>query len=237
MPLNYTELLRSKLAGKSSFTKHDLEKALSGYINNPKTIAWRIHDLKQKGLIHNIQRGIYTWGDKKAYTPDISERSKLLYNSIREQLPYTTICITETKWFNEFMLHQVFQNYLVIEVEKGAASAIFSKLKEAGENAFLNPDAQIYETYVSITENPLIVKSLISESPLQMVEQINVPTLEKLLVDIISDKETYSAQETETAGIFKTAAEKYNINSTKMLRYARRRNKVNEINNYHQFLL
>jgi len=37
------------------------------------------------------------------------------------------------------------------------------------------------------------------------VGQIHVPALEKMLVDMISDKETYRAQETEAAGIFKAA--------------------------------
>jgi hypothetical protein len=165
--------------------------------------------------------------------PDISVRCQKLYASIHEQLPYVTMCMTETKWFNEFMRHQVFQNYLVIDTDKEAMHAVFNKLRELGEEAFLNPDAQVYETYISITENSLIVKPLISESPLQLVDKINVPTIEKLLVDIISDKETYSAQETEATHIFNTAVEKYSINGTKMLRYARRRNKINEVKNHY----
>ena len=237
MILDFTAILQDKLAGKFSFTKGDLAKALSAYIDNPKTIAWRIHDLKQKGIIHNIQRGVYKWGNKAKYIPEIQEKSKMLYKDIQNDLPYTTICMTETRWFNEFMLHQVFQNYIVIEAEKEATSVIFNKLKEAGENAFLNPDAQIVETYISTTENPLIVKPLISESPLQLVEQVYVPTLEKMLVDMISDKEIYGAQETEAARIFKTATEKYNINGNKLMRYARRRNKVNELNTYYHFSL
>jgi hypothetical protein len=235
MSVNYTQILYNKLANKSRFTKQELESALAPYIENPTTRACCIHDLKQKGVIHNIRQGLYAWEHKKKYIPHISERCKTLYTSIRKQLPYTTICMAETKWLNEFMRHQVFQNYLVIEIEREAMDTVFNKLRESGELAYLNPDAQVYKTYISITENPLIVKPLISESPLQLVDQINMPTLEKLLVDIISDKQTFSTQETEAINIFKTAIEKYSINGNKMLRYASRRNKVNEVENYYQY--
>ena len=235
MATNFTSILQDSLCGKSSFTKADLVKALSNYSDNPKTIAWRIHDLKEKGIIHNVGRGIYTWNTKTQYVPDISERSKTLYKSIHDRFPYANFCITETKWFNEFMRHQVFKSYRVIEIEKEVTSILFNNLKETGEEAFLNPDAQMYNTYISAVENPVIVKPLITESPLQLAEQIRVPTIEKMLVDLISDKELYSAQETEVDGIFKAATEKYHINSNKLMRYAGRRNKENKLHNYYQF--
>lgn len=232
--MNFTDTLQDNLQGKSSFTKEDLVKALSGYNDNPKTIAWRIHDLKEKGIIQNIGRGIYTWNTKTQYVPDISEKSKILHKNIHDRLPYASICITETKWFNEFMRHQVFKSYWVVETEKEVTGVLFNNLKEIGEDAFLNPDAQIYSTYISMVENPVIVKPLITEAPLQLVEQIHVPTIEKMLVDLISDKETYSAQGTEADNIFKTATEKYNVNSNKLMRYARRRNKENDLHTYYQ---
>ena len=216
MATNFTSILQDSLCGKSSFTKADLVKALSNYSDNPKTIAWRIHDLKEKGIIHNVG-------------------SKTLYKSIHDRFPYANFCITETKWFNEFMRHQVFKSYRVIEIEKEVTSILFNNLKETGEEAFLNPDAQMYNTYISAVENPVIVKPLITESPLQLAEQIRVPTIEKMLVDLISDKELYSAQETEVDGIFKAATEKYHINSNKLMRYAGRRNKENKLHNYYQF--
>jgi hypothetical protein len=237
MAFNFTSILQNELTGKSSFTKDDLVKVLSAYIDNPKTIAWRIHDLKEKGIIHNIQRGVYSWSGKTQYVPEISEKIKTIQRRIQQQLPYTNFCIAETRWLNEFMRHQVFKSYLVIEIEKEATAKIYNSLKDGGENAFLTPDAFVFETYISITENALIVKPLISESPLQLVEQVQVPTLEKMLVDIISDKEIYNAQETEAADIFKMAAEKYNINERKLMRYARRRNKATEINNYYHISL
>lgn len=235
--MNFTTILQDNLQGRFIFTKEELVKALSGYNDNPKTITWRIHDLKEKGIIQNIGRGIYTWNTKTQYVPDISERSKILYKNIHDRLPYANICITETKWFNEFMRHQVFNSYLIVETEKEVTGVLFNNLKEIGEDAFLNPDAQIYSTYISTVENPVIVKPLITESPLQLVEQIYVPTLEKMLVDLISDKETYSAQETEADGIFRTATEKYNMNSSRLMRYARRRNKKNDLHTYYQPLI
>jgi 3-deoxy-D-manno-octulosonic acid (KDO) 8-phosphate synthase len=58
-----------------------------------------------------------------------------------------------------------------------------------------------------------------------------VPTLEKILVDIIADDALFSAQQGELEFIFKSAFDKYNINKSKMKRYASRRNREAEIKN------
>ena len=58
-----------------------------------------------------------------------------------------------------------------------------------------------------------------------------MPTLEKILVDIIADEELFAAQQGELEFIFKSAFDKYNINESKMKRYASRRNRKTEIKN------
>lgn len=234
MKIDLINTIQSEFKNKPSFTKEELVNILTNFFKNEKTITWRIHDLKAKGIINHLQRGVYSLGGKKQYIPDVSEKAKAIYNTIIKELPYTNFCISETRWFNEFMQHQVFKTYLIIEVEKDAATIIFNKLSAAGEKVFLNPDAQVFENYISSTENPVIIKSLISESPIQEIEKIKIATLEKMLVDMICDTEIYTAQEGEINNIFKGAIEKYNINLKKMLRYARRRNKANEINTYYQ---
>ncbi|MDP1762861.1 MAG: hypothetical protein Q8L07_03170 [Sediminibacterium sp.] len=233
MKIDFNDLIQNKFQGKPSFTKEELVGTLSGFFDNQQTIAWRIHDLKTRGIINHLQRGLYALGGKKQYAPEIAARSKNIYNSIHQQLPYTNCCITETRWFNEFMRHQVFKTYLVVEVEKEATTVVFNSLLKAGEKAFLNPEAQVFENYISTSENAIIIKSLISESPIEQMEDINIPTLEKMLVDMICDTEIYSAQEAEAENIFKGAIEKYNVNLKKLMRYARRRNKANEINHYY----
>jgi hypothetical protein len=95
----------------------------------------------------------------------------------------------------------------------------------------LNPKADVFTNYISTSENVVIVKSLISESPLYEDEGIPIASMEKLLIDIICDKEVYSAQNQEAEFIFKNAAAKYNISTARLKRYATRRNKLSEFKN------
>lgn len=205
----------------------DVLKTLYPPTVNRNTISWQIHDLKQKGILSHQARGLYALGTakKQHYSPGISPFSIELYTDIREELPYTALVLTDTAWFNEFMLHQAFKTYPVLEVEKEAVGTVFGLLTARNKKAFLNPGKEIMENYVPNTEEAIIIKSLISESPINLQAAFEVASLEKMLVDIICDVEIYSAQNAEAEGIFAAALDKYTLNSAKIRRYARRRNR------------
>jgi hypothetical protein len=233
MANNLSNIINTAFSHKTHFTKSELEKVLAEYYTdykNDNTLNWRIHDLKNKGVIQNFARGVYALADKKEYQPEISNEAAELFRRIREDLPYTTISIIDTKWFNEFMQLQVFKTNIIVEADKIATSTVFNKLIDAGKKAFLNPDPEIIERYVSNTEDAIIVKSLITESPIIEHQGIKIASLEKMLVDCIADTRIYGAQSQEKDSIFKAAAEKYCINTSTLKRYARRRNKTEAIN-------
>jgi predicted transcriptional regulator of viral defense system len=233
MIINDINVIKAKFKNKDSFTTQDLVEELEKYFPNPineNTIKSKIHSLKEKGIIHNVARGLYSLAKtKQQYLPEVSPEARALHKSVQQELPYTALCIIDTKWFNEFMLHQVFKTYLIIEVEKEATATVFNRLTEQDKKSFINPGSEIFEHYINNTENVIIVKSLISESPLIELGDIKAPSLEKLLVDCLCDKEIYGAQYQEANVIFRNAFEKYNVNINKLKRYARRRNKVTEI--------
>lgn len=221
-----------ELADREHFSKTELQDVLEKLhpSKNKNTLRWEIHDLKAKGIIHHVTRGVYTFtGQKQPYLPDVPAEAKELYKSIRREFPYTELSTAHTGWFNEFMLHQAFRTYLVIEVEKEAATAVFNRLSEQGKKVFLDPGREIFDYYISHTENPIIVKPLISESPLTERDDIKIASLEKLLVDCICDLEIYGAQYQEANFIFENAVEKYAVNIGRLKRYARRRNKLEKI--------
>jgi hypothetical protein len=55
-------------------------------------------------------------------------------------------------------------------------------------------------------------------------------TIEKLLVDCLSDIHLFAAQQDELEYIYTNAFSKYNININKLKRYARRRNQLKKVN-------
>ena len=225
--------IAAKFKGQSNFGQQELLNLLKGLYPsaNVNTLKWKIYDLKQKGIIHPLAKGLYSLTDPgELYLPSVSLEAKQLYEDIRRELPYTELCFAHTTWFNEFMVHQVFRTYLIIEVEKEATLSVFNRLTEWGKKAFLNPTREVFEYYIVNEEDPTIIVPLISESPLMEVDRVKLPTLEKMLVDCISEKEVYNAQYQEATGIFKNAMEKYQVNLSKLRRYARRRNRTREIN-------
>lgn len=195
------------------------------------TINMYLSQLKKDGIIHNPSRGIYELGSSESFKPPITPTLRKFYNKIHKQYPFVNCCVWNTSWINDLMRHQPFKTYTVIEVEKEAAEQIFNSFNENLKNIFLNPDSEIFERYISYTDEAIIVKNLISEAPIEKADKIIVPTLEKLLVDMLVDTQLFAAQQGEIDFIFRTALEKYPINRLKMKRYAMRRNRESELEN------
>lgn len=216
---------------KNTLSKKELAEAISS--NFPKwadsTITTRIHELKQEGVIHQVARGLYSIIDKKSYLPEISSSLKRVHNKVKREFPYAIFCVWDTKWLNEFMLHQQFRHYQVIEVEKDAMDSVFNAISDLSKKAFLNPDSKIFEKYVANHEEAIIIKPLITESPIDKTNGVYTPFLEKLMVDMLIERDLFSAQQGEIEFIYGTALDKYSLNKHMMQRYARRRNQLESV--------
>jgi hypothetical protein len=105
-----------------------------------KTISWKINQLKSKGIIIHVSRGIYSLKKKNDYIPIISPHMKRIFNKIKTKLPYLNLCIWDSRWFNDFTIHQLFRFFIVVETEKDAIESVFNTLTEFNKNVFLDPD-------------------------------------------------------------------------------------------------
>ena len=194
------------------------------------TITVYLSKLKKAGIINNPERGMYSITDKQIFNPEINQNLKKIYNKIHKEFPFIDLCVWNTKWLNDLMRHQPFKNYTIIEVEKEAEEQIFNAISEWNKNVYFNPNEEILERYISSnSEEVTIVKNLVTEAPTTKNNKIIIPTLEKVLVDIIIDKELFAAQQGEIEFIYQSAFKKYEINTAKMKRYAIRRNKETEL--------
>ena len=193
------------------------------------TINMYLSKLKKQGIINAPSRGIYEMYSHTPFQPNISIRLKRMFNKVKREFPYISFCIWDTLWLNEFMRHQPFKHYVVLEVEKEASESVFSFLSENYKSVFFNPDNEIFDRYIQNQDEVLIVKNMVSEAPLLENEKIVVPTLEKLLVDMLIDTRLFSAQQNEKEVIMRNVMQKYTLNELKMRRYAVRRNREREI--------
>ncbi|MFN7704528.1 MAG: DUF6577 family protein [Chryseotalea sp.] len=227
MELAIEKALLDKFDGKKTVSTDEILQFLKKLYPDVaiKTLQWRIYELKKKGILHHVTRGTYSFNQLLEYKPTISRSLKRLYNKINKELPYAPICVWDTRWFNEFTELQLFKHFLVIEAEKDTTEAIHNKLISPNLSVFLNPEKEIFDTYIAYQDEVVIVKSMITEAPISNHENIVCASLEKLLVDCLAEPVMFGAQQNELDTIFKNVFERYTININAMKRYARRRNK------------
>ena len=221
----------SYFKGNRTISKNDLvESILKDFPNLKKSsINVYLSKLKKDGILKNPTRGLYALEEKKEFLPAIDTKLKRLFNKIKKDYPFIDFCIWNTIWLNDFMRHQPFKFYTIIELEKDAAQSVFYKLKDQGKLVFLEPDAETYDLYIHNSDDVIILKHLVSEAPLIETEKIVIPSLEKLLVDMITDIDLYAAQQGELDFIYQSAFDKFEVNKGKMKRYAKRRNREKEL--------
>lgn len=189
--------------------------------------------MAEKGVLKRIGRGKFTLGEGKNFAPEISSATKNIFKKLKAEFPYANLCVWNTSVLNEFMLHQPNRFFVLIETDKETTNSVFYFLREIKKSVFIEPTKDILEKYVVNENEVLIVKPLVSEAPTQNINGVETASIEKMLVDIFCDDVIFSAQQgSEMRTIFKNAFDKYTINQNKMLRYADRRSKKQELNQF-----
>lgn len=227
-----TDALFKYFENRQSFTTNDVYDFFSQ--NQPDikraTVNWRIYNLVQQGSLKRIGRGIYSLGKENYFSPVLDKKQKNIFTRVKKQFPLITFCCWHTGILKEFFQHLSVYGFLLIEVEREAIDSVFFLIRETNKNTFKEPSRDVMENFVLESKDAIIVKPLTSEAPLRNVENITVPAIEKILVDLYTDKETFFfLQGQEMLNIFRNALEKYTVNTDRLLRYAKRRNKREEL--------
>lgn len=196
-------------------------------------VRGRIHNLKQAGFIQSAGRGKYTFQQKETYQPVISKELKKLATLIQQHFE-VDYCMSSTEWLGEFSLHQAFQHIILLEVEKEFLTDIFELLRtDWKKEVYLNPDDKVFSLYVLSADSPILLKSLPSRAPVKEISTIKVSSLEKLLVDLFVDEQTfYAYQEQEMVYIFEKTIQLYHLDYTRLFSYAGRRKKKKAIQQF-----
>ena len=237
MPKIIENKLIEEFKDREPFSRDELYKFFKYYEPNLKegTFGWRIYDLKNKNIIKPLMRGLYTISYKPKYKPDVSQYLIKVAKKTDDRFKDVKYCIWETNWLNEFSQHQASKKIFIIETEKDFLDSFFYELKETYKaEVFLTPDEKAINLYVAESIQPIVIKKLVTRSPISKRTEkklkFHTPCLEKILVDIFSeDKLFYYSQGSELVHIFENALKSYDINFTKLLSYAKRRERDNDI--------
>lgn len=209
-----------------------LKKERAGLNNN--SYVWIVGNLVRQGLLQHTGRNQYALPDgnsKEEYVPLYSETASAIRDKLEEKYPLIGFTIFESVLLNEFLNHQIARNTIFIQSERDIAGFVFDYLREDGRtNVLFRPTQKEYSRYWQ--PESLIVIDWTSEAPLNKDSPHDI-TAEKMLVDIFCDKSirlTYS--EAEYQMVVETVYKRYNVDTVRLLRYARRRNKEKEIRTY-----
>lgn len=148
------------------------------------------------------------------YKCDISPKMITVADALTDAFVGMNHCITDTR------------KNLIVEVPKKMCETVLDTLKQK----FLDV-ALIRNAYPMMEDlhDFILIKPLISEAPIFDNNGVNMPELEKLLVDHDSDKEYDSLTEADIQKEFQLAFELYKVNTSRLLRYASRKGKKEEI--------
>jgi hypothetical protein len=119
--------------------------------------------------------------------------------------------------------------YTFVDVEKDGMESVFHALQnmDLDRNVLLAPSAEECNRY--LTGDVIVVRQLIGQSPLMEVEGCMVPRIEKILVDAVGDNELFYTSGSEIYYIYQDVFERVNVNKSKLMRYASRRNRKEQI--------
>ena len=231
------ELYLLDLKNFFSYQKYFRKSDLRSFYRNKykvleeKTFRRILYALERDNIIIAKDTGIYTlrnednFQSRKKFIPIFTPELKLISDTIQKTFPYTKILVWETRILYDFMLHLPGQNSKILETEEEAIESIFNFLQnQFPGKVFMEPGQEILEKYVSRSTESIIVSTMIKRSPCLRVNGIPCPKLEKILVDIFSDKNKfYIFQGQELITIYKTAFQNYKISERTLFWYAERR--------------
>jgi len=202
------------------------------------TLGWRIYDLKEKNIIKTVKRGLYKISYRPRYKPEISPELFKLGKKIGAKFEEVKFCIWDTSWLNEFLQHQSSKLMMIAEIEKGFEESLYYELKDNFKNEiYLNPHEREINLYITESRLPIVIKKLVTRSPLdtRIEKKVKLPTpqLEKILVDLFAEEKLFFyLQGSEMIHLYENALNNYSINFTRLFSYAKRRERDQEIKQF-----
>jgi len=216
-------------AGVQQFSVDDIPADLLSGIERAK-LSWHLGKLCRNGKLRRVGRGVYTLQSANTFLVKANTKVRSLYRSLSKQYPFADFCIYSANVIMPLLHDMMPNNTLYVETNRDITQSVFDMLlPKYNGRIFLAPTKEIATTYIDFSKENIIVKPLVTEAPLTLDGKVPVPTLEKLLVDTRVDADFYYLHGYENLEMLRTAINHYDVNQTRLLRYADRRNAKDSI--------
>lgn len=228
------QIINIALKQDGLFKRKDLLNALNSDTKKMSSgsLAVILNRMLADNKIVRVSHGIYRLrGNLKpnfAYVPNDFMQS--LNKHIKDSFPFIDYCIWQPSVLCSMMQHVPAVSMTLVDVEREAMDSVFMVLQGMEYNIpiLLNPTKEEAERYIT-NKSLIVVRSLVKEAPIDVIDGCPVPTLEKMLVDAVSDNELQYLQGNELYTIYSNAFSDYDVRKTRLLRYAARRNRKSKI--------
>lgn len=214
---------------RPQFSVDDLISSVAKGIER-NTLSWHLSNLCKLGKLRRIGRGLYSTQIKTAYHVKASKKVRSLYHSLHKDFPFADFCLYDGSLLTP-LLHDLSPNSTIyIETNRDVTESVFNCLSQKYQGRlFLAPTKEMTSKYIDLSQENIIIKPLITESPLTEDNGVPMPTLEKMLVDTRVDADFFYLHGYENMEMLRTAISHYDVNRTRLLRYADRRNEKENI--------
>ena len=217
---------------KQSFSRKELFENF--YNLSEKSLSQQLYRLLKSNRLERLKQGVYRL---PVSLFAVSDEIKQLNEILKNQFPFADFCLWSSDVLMPFMHHIPNLNFIYIDVENDVTESVFNFLKNnQTESIFFRPSKEEFYRYITGIK-AIIVRQLVSESPLQTVENVQTPTLEKVLVDIAGDVEFDFMQGAEITYFYRNVLARNEINKRKLLRYASRRGRKEEVEQLYNYAL
>lgn len=224
--------------------KEEIFNFFSTYYPNlsNSTFLWRLFELKEKGIITKISNDKYQVNDKNyknsfslPLTDDIISKTLMKFNeSLDNAHSYKNdekmICVWNLNVLNSFTSHQYSKEIVFIEIDKYRIEELFFELKDKlNAKYYISKEYSKDYDHIALEGKIIIINALVKRAPLEkrnarLNHYVVSPKLEKILVDIIANKEIFNMYDKSSIKeIFLNSYEKYNLDFTTLLYYAKNR--------------
>lgn len=217
---------------RQPFRRRNLMQYLGA--NNVSTASAHVqlNRLVEQGKLMKAGYGLYAIPEngKQPFFYKPSKEERLIAEQIKKKFPFADFCVWKPTALVSYMRHIPALGMVFVDVERIAMESVFHYLQgnAPAMSILLNPTVQECERYIT-TDKLLIIRVLVKEAPITMMNDTPVPTLEKILVDAAGDKEMVFAQGAELYTIYEEAYSSHNVNRSRLLRYAARRHRKDSI--------
>lgn len=231
----YIEHLESIFSGVPFLTTKQILEGLR--VRFPETPDWALSvavgKLKREGVIRKIDGKLFAYGNKRCFTPDIPDEIADLFQSAQRKLHGSLrLSVSYTLWLSEFYMAGALPQIIVLETIQNTERELIYFLRKTHPEMFFSSNITNVHKRSREGVKCCFVRAAMGNGALKSVSNVQIPSLEKLLVDLADNYHwLYGLGYDELISIFYRALVCYEINYGLLRRYANSLDRGIEVKN------